>query len=117
MAYPTVIRSVLEGVIDMINNDKSFLRNKGRISYTYKDSGDYGEFLNACRLDAWETAVGKYEVKRDSVFDIGCSYGSWHSNYKDSLGFGKLFGLDPNEEAVSVVSEILCLSRFNKLIV
>lgn len=72
---------------------KSFMRNKGKISFTYKDSGLYGSFINYCRLEAWKNVITKYNLMQEEILDVGCSYGSWYENWKE-LGFQKLNGAD-----------------------
>jgi 2-polyprenyl-3-methyl-5-hydroxy-6-metoxy-1,4-benzoquinol methylase len=79
---------------------ESFIRNKGKISFTYKDSGLQGEFMNHCRINAWNYAISKYSLSTDEILDVGCSYGSWYDNWK-TLGFGKINGADVNEEIIS----------------
>jgi SAM-dependent methyltransferase len=89
----------------------SFERNVGKISYTYQDSGEYGRFINNCRLAAWMYVIDRYGIDRSSILDVGCSYGSWAENYQ-MLGFEKLIGIDPNgdaiERAAQVFDEVRC---------
>ena len=83
----------------------SFLENKGRISLTYRDSGSYGGFLNACRMKAYRTALARHAVDTARVVDVGCSYGSWAANWR-SLGFRELVGVDPNEAVLEDAGKV-----------
>lgn len=89
----------------------SFVRNLGKVSYTFQDAGAYGLFMNECRLEAWRYALEKFSIKRDEIVDVGCSYGSWAENYR-ALGFKRILGIDPNpeviEKAKSVFDEVYC---------
>lgn len=78
---------------------KSFIKNKGKISFTYKDVGLQGDFMNYCRLEAWKLILNKYNVINNEVLDVGCSYGSWYENWIE-LGFEKLYGADVNEPVI-----------------
>ncbi len=90
------------------DSQPSYLKNVGKISCTWQDSGIYGRFMNTCRLEAWKYAITHFDIDQTSILDVGCSYGSWAQNYR-TLGFKKLLGLDPNptavEEAVKVFDE------------
>jgi len=77
----------------------SVARNVGKVSFTYRDSGEYGRFINECRVEAWASIVREHALDRTEVVDIGCSYGSWADNYR-GLGFRKLFGIDPNPDVI-----------------
>jgi len=83
----------------MTESTPSFARNLGKISFTYRDAGLYGEFINSCRLSAWRHVIQKHSIDLSAIVDVGCSYGSWAENYR-ALGFGKLCGIDPNDEAI-----------------
>lgn len=83
----------------------SYVKNVGRISHTYRESGFYGQFINTCRLDAWRHALEKFPIDRSRILDIGCSYGSWAENYR-ALGFQKLCGIEPNPEVVPKAREV-----------
>ncbi|MFY9080246.1 methyltransferase domain-containing protein [Aliarcobacter cryaerophilus] len=78
---------------------KSFIKNKGKISFTYKDVGLQGEFMNYCRLEAWKLAINKYNIDKSEILDVGCSYGSWYENWIE-LGFRDLNGADVNEPVI-----------------
>jgi len=78
---------------------KSFIKNKGKISFTYKDVGLQGSFMNYCRLEAWKLAIDKYNLNQNDILDVGCSYGSWFENWKE-LGFKNLNGADVNEPVI-----------------
>lgn len=71
----------------------------GKVSFTYKDSGRYGEFINSCRLSAWRQAVERFGIELRKIVDVGCSYGSWIENWK-ALGFARIVGIDPNPEVI-----------------
>ena len=83
----------------MVATTPSFVRNVGKIRYTYQDSGLYGDFINHCRMSAWTTALEKFDIPREEILDVGCSYGSWNENYRQ-LGFEMLHGIDPNKDAI-----------------
>lgn len=87
----------------------SFVRNLGKVSKTYRDSGIYGRFINSCRLDAWRMAVGRFNPPREQIVDVGCAYGSWAENWR-SLGFRRVVGIDPNphviDDARAVMDEV-----------
>ncbi len=76
---------------------------------TYRDSGIYGQFINAARLDAWTYALNKFNPPRDQIVDVGCAYGSWAENWRN-LGFKRVVGIDPNpdiiEDAQAVMDEV-----------
>lgn len=78
----------------------SYKRHKGLISYTYKDVGSYGSFINSARLDAWTYAIKSHGLPTDRIIDLGCSYGSWAENWKE-LGFQERIGVDFNDEAIA----------------
>jgi len=88
----------------------SFIKNKGKISFTYKDSGLYGNFLNYNRLQAYKHALNKYNISKNLVLDVGCSYGSWFENWKE-LGFIELYGVDINEEVLDQAHQ-----KYNKVL-
>ena len=74
-------------------------------STTYKNLGDYGEFKNRARIEAWEVALDLMpSLKREWIVDLGCSYGSWVENYKE-LGFEKILGIDSNPEVFDRAKE------------
>ncbi|NNL64671.1 MAG: class I SAM-dependent methyltransferase [Myxococcales bacterium] len=77
----------------------SFERHQGKISFTYRDGGLYGEFMNAGRLEAWRHALASHPIDRSRIVDVGCSYGSWSANWR-ALGFKTLCGIDPNPEVI-----------------
>jgi len=77
----------------------SFIRNLGKVSKTYRDSGIYGQFINAARLDAWRSAIDRFDPPRGQIVDVGCAYGSWAENWR-SLGFERVVGIDPNAEVI-----------------
>lgn len=83
----------------------------GRVSFTYKDSGKYGEFINACRVSAWRQAVQRCGVDLRKIVDVGCACGSWFENWK-AIGFSRIVGVDPNpaviERARSLYDEVHC---------
>lgn len=83
---------------------KSYNKNKGQISKTYLTAGDYGSFINCCRLEAWQYAINKHNIQLKEIVDIGCSNGSWSKNYK-FLGFDKLIGIDVNEQVIPEASK------------
>jgi 2-polyprenyl-3-methyl-5-hydroxy-6-metoxy-1,4-benzoquinol methylase len=85
-------------------SDPSFVRNTGQVSYTYQDSGIYGQFINQSRLDAYQYALEKFNISRDCIIDVGCSYGSWAENWR-SLGFKKLCGVEPNQNVITQAKE------------
>jgi SAM-dependent methyltransferase len=78
----------------------SFIRNLGKVSKTYRDSGIYGRFINAARLDAWRFALARFDPPRDRIVDVGCAYGSWAENWR-GLGFKSVVGIDPNPEVIA----------------
>lgn len=82
-----------------VQQEPSYRRNLGKVSYTYQDGGAQGEFMNACRMAAWRNAIEKHSISTDCILDVGCSYGSWAENWR-ALGFKKLHGIEPNSEAV-----------------
>jgi len=61
---------------------KSFIKNKGKISFT-----------------SWKLAIDKYNLNQNDILDVGCSYGSWFENWKE-LGFKNLNGADVNEPVI-----------------
>ena len=78
----------------------SFLKNVGVISETYEGSGDYGIFLNNCRVSAWKFIVEKYSINTNSrLIDFGCSNGSWAKNW-NTLGFSNVVGIDVNPKVI-----------------
>lgn len=77
----------------------SFIRNLGKVSKTYRDSGIYGRFINASRLDAWRTAIDRFNPPRQQIVDVGCAYGSWAENWR-ALGFERVVGIDPNPDVI-----------------
>lgn len=83
---------------------ESFLKNKGKISFTYKDVGLQGQFMNYCRLEAWKHIISKYNINLKEILDVGCSYGSWYENWK-VLGFSELVGVDVNENVIEKARE------------
>ena len=87
----------------------SFIRNLGKVSKTWLDSGLYGQFINAARLDAWKVALKKHNPPRDAIVDVGCAYGSWADNWR-ALGFKRICGIDPNpdvmEQARATMDEV-----------
>jgi SAM-dependent methyltransferase len=87
------------------NELPSYRRNLGKVSYTYKDVGAYGVFMNTCRLAAWKMAIERFGLDRSRVLDVGCSYGSWFENWRQ-LGFAQLVGVEPNPVAYKAASEI-----------
>ena len=76
-----------------MSNIASYEENKGKISFTYETSGLYGAYINECRLSAWELAINRNNISLESVCDVGCSNGSWASNWK-KLGFKYLYGIE-----------------------
>ena len=72
----------------------SYVTNTGSVSFTYKDSGNYGIYINECRVAAWQLAMQRHAVSSASILDVGCSYGSWAENWR-RLGFDHLEGLEP----------------------
>ncbi len=78
----------------------SFVRNLGKVSKTYRDSGIYGRFINTCRLDAWTHAIERFDPPRQQIVDVGCAYGSWADNWR-SLGFQRVVGIDPNPDVIT----------------
>lgn len=98
-------------MIQRRKKEPSFVRNLGKVSYTYQEAGIYGLFMNECRLEAWRYALEKFHIDRDDIVDVGCSHGSWAENYR-TLGFKRLLGIDPNPEVVekakSVFDEVHC---------
>jgi len=89
-----------------MSSQASYIQNRGKISFTYMDSGLYGSFINISRLNAWRHAIISHNISTTSVIDLGCSYGSWASNYKE-LGFESAVGIDVNEDAVAVAKSRL----------
>lgn len=83
---------------------KSFIKNKGKISFTYKDVGLQGSFMNYCRLSAWKMVIDKYSLDTNEILDVGCSYGSWYENWQE-LGFKQLNGADVNEPVIAQARE------------
>lgn len=87
----------------------SIERNLGKVSFTWCDSGRYGQFINECRLSAWRLAMTRNKINAEKIVDIGCSYGSWADNWRD-LGFAHTVGIDPNpavmEKAAPVLDEM-----------
>lgn len=94
------VLDVSEERIDMTQQCPSYVRNKGTISETYKTAGSYGQFLNACRLDAWRHALTTHGIGVDGLLvDFGCSLGSWSQNWRE-LGFSNIVGFDVNEAVI-----------------
>lgn len=89
----------------MPKSTPSFLRNLGKVSFTYKDAGLYGEFINHCRLAAWRQVIERHPIDLSVIVDVGCSYGSWAENYR-ALGFEKLCGIDPNAAAICKAKDV-----------
>jgi SAM-dependent methyltransferase len=83
--------------IDKIMQKPSFVQNTGKVSFTYQDSGYYGQYINTCRIAAWQLALERHGIPKDTILDVGCSYGSWADNWRH-LGFKKLMGLEPFSE-------------------
>ena len=78
----------------------SFLKNVGVISETYEGSGDYGAFLNNCRVSAWRFIIDKFSINTNSnLIDFGCSNGSWARNW-NTLGFANVTGIDVNPKVI-----------------
>lgn len=77
----------------------SFIRNLGKVSMTYRDSGIYGQFINAARIDAWTHALKQFNPPKHQVVDVGCASGSWAENYRN-LGFKSVVGIDPNPDVI-----------------
>lgn len=75
----------------------SYVRNTGQVSFTYKESGNYGVYINECRVAAWKLALARNGISSASILDVGCSHGSWADNWR-RLGFELLKGLEPYEE-------------------
>lgn len=92
-------------LMDQKDNLPSYLKNVGKISCTWQDSGIYGRFMNTSRLAAWSYAMSRFQIDRSSILDVGCSYGSWAENYR-SLGFQKLCGVDPNPTAIEAAKGV-----------
>lgn len=90
----------------------SYKRNLGKVSYTWKDAGTYGEFINSSRVGAWRYAIENFEIDTARILDVGCSYGSWFENWK-TLGFREVAGVDPNpsviEQARARYDEVRCV--------
>ncbi|MBI4338642.1 MAG: class I SAM-dependent methyltransferase [Chloroflexi bacterium] len=83
----------------------SYVRNQGKISFSYLDSGTYGQYINNCRLQAYEHVLQHWHIDRQKVVDVGCSYGSWADNWR-RLGFQRLCGIDPNPKAIELASKV-----------
>lgn len=77
----------------------SYERNLGEVSFTWQDSGQYGRFINRCRVAAWQLAIQSYSIPTERILDVGCSYGSWADNWRE-LGFRSLVGIEPNADVV-----------------
>lgn len=84
----------------MTDASPSFIRNRGQISYTFEDVGDYGAFLNINRLSAWRRALELTGADGDGrTVDLGCSNGSWSGNWAE-LGLRDVTGLDVNADVI-----------------
>lgn len=88
-----------------ISEGISYKRHKGLISYTYKDVGSYGQFINQARLDAYNYALDRHNVELNRIIDLGCSYGSWAENW-NALGFKERIGIDFNETAIDKAKNV-----------
>ncbi|RMH14555.1 MAG: methyltransferase domain-containing protein [Planctomycetota bacterium] len=92
-----------------MHTEPSFVRNLGKVSKTYRDSGIYGRFINQCRLDAWRMVTERFDPPRAQIVDVGCASGSWADNWRQ-LGFQRIVGIDPNpdvlEDASAVMDEV-----------
>jgi 2-polyprenyl-3-methyl-5-hydroxy-6-metoxy-1,4-benzoquinol methylase len=82
-----------------LDDQAGHVRNIGKVSFTYQDSGLYGKYINRERLKAWRHGIEHYQIDSGEILDVGCAYGSWASNWKE-LGFRTLIGIDPNEDVI-----------------
>jgi|GEM_PF-4803353 len=83
-----------------VEDGVSYKRHKGLISYTYKDVGSYGSFINRARMDGYSYAIKQHKLPTSRIIDLGCSYGSWAENWIE-LGFDERIGIDYNDDAIS----------------
>lgn len=107
----SIVDTWVRGVADTLRRIRgeptvpSYVRNVGKVSFTYQDSGAYGRFMNEGRLAAWRLALQRHSIPLARVLDVGCSYGSWAGNWRE-LGFAKLSGIDPNQEVAARAREV-----------
>ncbi len=93
-------RKTRSGAIMAESPDVSYRRNIGSVSFTYRDAGSQGLFMNVCRLQAWRLALLRHGMTGERVIDVGCSNGSWADNWNE-LGFGRVEGIEGNPEAAA----------------
>ncbi|MCH8149841.1 MAG: class I SAM-dependent methyltransferase, partial [Planctomycetes bacterium] len=84
----------------MVATTPSFVRNVGKISYTYQDSGLYGDFINHCRMSAWTTALEKFDIPREEILDVGCGKGYLLYEFTQAVPGVEVAGLDISKYAI-----------------
>ena len=92
----------------------SYIRNVGKISFTFKDEGIYGKMLNQCRLDTWKYVVDRHDINlNETLIDFGCSHGAYAENWRE-IGFKNVIGVDVNPNVISAAQKALGDARLIK---
>lgn len=103
------IVGVMVGPNDGSGTSSSYLRNVGKISSHWLEIGSYGMYLNSERLRAYRLALMREKHSLAEVVDVGCSTGSWESNWRE-LGASRVIGVDPNPDALQVAAKVFDLA-------